>query len=327
MPQRALARFREPHGQWAVPELRQFLEARNIDARLSSKRSILVKALVKADDKRRFPVLRMPAELRNKIYRFAILQSHRARRERHGMPTYYDETSHASRPHPLLSVSRQIRNEALPVFFTTRRFLLTSVGNHARRFIQNSIRWTSSRSVHTTGKEYPEWIDTMSGEQLATMSSFALEINLKSPSARRQLGIYCRLLVDFRPQDANYSTRLVVSRKTMPWNNKLLSHEPRYRTLNAFDTQERKWMNLEPAVTLARYKTLLKAVETVLHDICKAPGFGHFGREELKRLVAAADYRNLRLSLLDTNGFDSTTMNIELLIFTAVFVTTSNDAT
>ncbi|KAK5006688.1 hypothetical protein LTR39_005595, partial [Cryomyces antarcticus] len=62
-----------------------------------------------------FPFLKLPGELRNQIYRFALVH--------HRVISVISKWEELAQP-PLTRVCRQIRNESLPVFYGGNRFRL-----------------------------------------------------------------------------------------------------------------------------------------------------------------------------------------------------------
>ncbi|KAK5113255.1 hypothetical protein LTR62_003591 [Meristemomyces frigidus] len=93
-------------------------------------------------------LLELPAELRIKIYEYAfVIQTGKdARAASH--PYYLDgpvttsclQLSHV-KPPPLLRTSRQIRHEALPLFFQTTALALTRVNSRFRRPDRRTLAW------------------------------------------------------------------------------------------------------------------------------------------------------------------------------------------
>lgn len=99
---------------YSFEQLRQFAEDRGIWVVSSSNKKDVVQFLERADDSLKFDkILELPAELRNRIY-----------------TAYYEALGvlpqKFTQP-PLCTVSRQIRSEALPLFYATATFQIRFV--------------------------------------------------------------------------------------------------------------------------------------------------------------------------------------------------------
>jgi len=179
---------------WSKPELAAFIKSRGIEGRYRTKSQIM-QALEKADQ---FPIMKLPAELRNMIYKMHLQEEtiqlpdrrERMRTDFGKGPLFQD---------PLLLACRQIRKEALPTFYRTRRFPLVPPRVPTQQ--QILIVAPNIRRART-------WYDQIRDEDIAQIRSFIAAV--RTPvDLECHSDATCYWLIDFSPRRDSVTYRFV----------------------------------------------------------------------------------------------------------------------
>lgn len=180
-----------PYSDWGATTLKVFAQQRNITwnrIRPRASKEYMVELLQKTDHHSSFPLLALPVELREKVYRYAFRQKAPIQRYRTREGTYHKHGEGSYAEHNLTRTSRAVRAEALPVFYAERRF-----------------------SINTWGLEYkhcpmehlntPEWVYAVHADKLSSLrllsmngrtggASGLLQIDLSPNDRECRLALY-----------------------------------------------------------------------------------------------------------------------------------------
>lgn len=258
-----------PYLSLPMSELKVVAQKRNIHPGDHECKPDLVDALEKADNELVFDLMGLSAELRAIIYRFAFLQKHKFRKDKSSVNLYrlpstddyfrrsadslerpysaYGTGNGALIEHPITRVSRQVRQESLPIFYQTRRFPILHLLYHSRP-------WRSLPLFEKTDLSRP-WLceNGLSREKLAWIGSFLITLRI-GPG---DYTIAWNIDIDFCKKTSNYEIK---------WYT------------NDGEPEE---LLLPDTATVAHYVTMIRKQVDV---ISKSPGIGNFGREEVIEL-------------------------------------------
>lgn len=253
-------RHNSPYLDWTAKDLRYMISNHgDVDVDIKAKKIILAAALERADVAYGFPLLDLPAELRNRIYRFVFEQAYPTRRlqKRNDGPTYYPRHEmglHYTRGpmgadigHPLLAVSQQVRHESLPIYVSMKVFHIVRLGSdspsHRLRLPMDESLF---KSVRTFQKSFGHIYYVGHGEYY-------------QPTLR----------VDLHVKEPGYEFTL------------LLRHLIPRRFHNSWRLRPPNFSKGGPEYHCPILHTALKQE---LDALCKNPGVGNFGRTEFEGL-------------------------------------------
>ena len=122
IPSKLASRYVElyPYHDYTAVELRQAAKLRGLVVSKLPKRADLIRAIDAFEEKISLPLLDLPVEIRNLIYVFSFLQR-RKFISWHKLGNYGTGEGGLGEP-PITLTSKQVRDEARPVFYAVRRF-------------------------------------------------------------------------------------------------------------------------------------------------------------------------------------------------------------
>lgn len=165
------------YGQFTNKELRDFMNSRGIVKNFGKgkigKRSELIAELEREDDDPKFHhFIKLPAELRNMVYTYYYAE-------------FKDKNLNCPQQPPLTVTSRQIRNEALPLFYASCLFEFRYFADHpAERF--------------RLPTEFCNWIHATKESDIARINRFVITGDIWCDILRM------RFRIDFTKEMKNY---------------------------------------------------------------------------------------------------------------------------
>lgn len=119
-------------------------------------------------------LLQLPPEIRDVIYEFALTSDHPVVTFR--LDTYQQDSYQEATQPPLTRVSRQVRQESLPIYFDCNEFILHAEGSK----VQNAHRWLICNSLHLPKLRHLSfWVRYVTLRNDRNGSSGALSIGLR----------------------------------------------------------------------------------------------------------------------------------------------------